>query len=82
MASYEAKIDDQTVTITYLQGGTNQVGVKKSARVKAWAICPVTGKKIEETFPSVGDATRAVEKGLAESIAAARAQAAEAPAEA
>jgi len=35
MASYDAKIAGYTVTINYQQGGTNQIGVKKPAKVKA-----------------------------------------------
>lgn len=79
MGSYDAKVGDHTVTINYLRGGTNQVGVKKPAKVKAWATCPVSGKRIEQASESVGEATRAVEKSLSESIdaAAAAAQAAE-----
>jgi hypothetical protein len=68
MGSYEAKVGDHTITISYLRGGTNQVGVKKPAKVKAWATCPVSGKRIEEASESVGEATRAVEKGLTVSI--------------
>ena len=74
MASYEAKIADHTVTINYLQGGTNQMGVKKPSKVKAWALCPVSGKKLEEASNSVGEATRAVERALAESINEAQAK--------
>ena len=33
MASYDAKIAGYTVTINYQQGGTNQIGVKKPAKV-------------------------------------------------
>lgn len=71
MGSYDAKVGDHTVTINYLRGGTNQVGVKKPAKVKAWATCPVSGKRIEEASESVGEATRAVERGISESIEAA-----------
>lgn len=71
MGSYDAKVGEHTVTINYLRGGTNQVGVKKPAKVKAWATCPVSGKRIEQSSESVGEATRAVEKGLSESIQAA-----------
>jgi hypothetical protein len=71
MGSYDTKVGDHTVTINYLRGGTNQVGVKKPAKVKAWAMCPVSGKRIEEASESVGEATRAVERGLTESISAA-----------
>ena len=74
MASYEAKIADHTVTINYLQGGTNQMGVKKPSKVKAWALCPVSGKKLEEASNSVGEATRAVERAVAESISEAQAK--------
>ncbi|MGO8672316.1 MAG: hypothetical protein ACLQVD_13250 [Capsulimonadaceae bacterium] len=74
MGSYDTKVGDHTVTINYLRGGTNQVGVKKPAKVKAWATCPVTGKRIEEASESVGEATRAVERGLSESIVAASAK--------
>jgi len=78
MASYDAKIAGYTVTINYQQGGTNQVGVKKPAKVKAWAICPVTEKRIEGASNSMGEATRTVEKSVAESIqTAAEAEAAE-----
>ena len=75
MGSYDTKVGDHTVTINYLRGGTNQVGVKKPAKVKAWALCPVSGKKIEEASESVGEATRAVERGIQESIDAAAAAA-------
>jgi len=68
MASYEAKISGFTVTINYQQGGTNQIGVKKPAKVKAWAICPVSEKRIDAASNSMGEATRAVEKAVAESI--------------
>ena len=68
MASYDAKVGEHTVTITYVMGGTNQIGVKKPSKVKAWAICPVSGKRIEEASNSVGEATRAVESSLAKSI--------------
>jgi hypothetical protein len=79
MASYDAKIAGYTVTINYQQGGTNQVGVKKPAKVKAWAICPVTEKRIEGASNSMGESTRMVEKAVAECIEAAEAaQAAEA----
>ena len=79
MASYDAKIAGYTVTINYQQGGTNQVGVKKPAKVKAWAICPVTEKRIDAADNSMGQATRMVEKAVAECIEAANeAKAAEA----
>jgi hypothetical protein len=79
MASYDAKIAGYTVTINYQQGGTNQVGVKKPAKVKAWAICPVTEKRIDGASNSMGESTRMVEKAVAECIEAAEAaQAAEA----
>ena len=68
MASYEAKISGYTVTINYQQGGTNQIGVKKPAKVKAWAICPVSEKRIDGASNSMGEATRTVEKLIAESI--------------
>ncbi len=68
MASYDAKIAGYTVTINYQQGGTNQVGVKKPAKVKAWAICPISEKRIDAASNSMGEATRAVEKLVAESI--------------
>ncbi len=68
MASYDAKIAGYTVTINYQQGGTNQVGVKKPAKVKAWAICPISEKRIDAASNSMGEATRAVEKAVAESI--------------
>jgi len=68
MASYEAKISGYTVTINYQQGGTNQIGVKKPAKVKAWAICPVSEKRIDAASNSMGEATRMVEKAVAESI--------------
>jgi hypothetical protein len=74
MASYDAKIADHTVTITYMQGGTNQMGVKKPSKVKAWALCPISGKRIEEASNSVGEATRGVERKVAESIEAALAE--------
>ena len=79
MASYDAKIAGYTVTINYQQGGTNQVGVKKPAKVKAWAICPISEKRIEGASNSMGEATRTVEKAVAESIqTATEAKAAEA----
>ena len=68
MASYDAKIAGYTVTINYQQGGTNQIGVKKPAKVKAWAICPISEKRIEAADNSMGIATREVEKKVAESI--------------
>ncbi len=68
MASYEASISGYTVTINYQQGGTNQIGVKKPAKVKAWAICPVSEKRIEGASNSMGEATRTVEKAVAECI--------------
>ena len=68
MASYEAKIAGYTVTINYQQGGTNQIGVKKPAKVKAWAICPLTQKRIESASNSMGESTRGVEKLVAECI--------------
>ena len=58
MASYDATIAGYTVTINYQQGGTNQIGVKKPAKVKAWAICPVTEKRIEGASNSMGESTR------------------------
>ena len=70
MASYDAKISGYTVTINYQQGGTNQIGVKKPAKVKAWAICPVSEKRIEGASNSMGEATRDVEKKVADSIQA------------
>jgi len=75
MGSYDTTVGEHTVTINYLRGGTNQVGVKKPAKVKAWAMCPVSGKRIEQASESVGEATRAVEKSVAESIEAANAAA-------
>ena len=71
MASYEANISGYTVTVNYQQGGTNQIGVKKPAKVKAWAICPVSEKRIEGASNSMGEATRTVEKAVAECIQAA-----------
>ncbi|MGI4789495.1 MAG: hypothetical protein ACRYFS_11670 [Janthinobacterium lividum] len=68
MASYEAKISGYTVTINYQQGGTNQIGVKKPAKVKSWAICPVTEKRIEGASNSMGESTRMVEKLVAECV--------------
>lgn len=68
MASYDAKIAGYTVTINYQQGGTNQIGVKKPAKVKAWALCPVSEKRLEAADNSMGVATREVEKKVAESI--------------
>ena len=68
MASYDATIAGYTVTINYQQGGTNQIGVKKPAKVKAWAICPVSEKRIDAADNSMGVATREVEKKVAESI--------------
>ena len=68
MASYEAKISGYTVTINYQQGGTNQIGVKKPAKVKAWAICPVSEKRIDGASNSMGEATRMVEKAVADCI--------------
>lgn len=68
MASYDAKIAGYTVTINYQQGGTNQIGVKKPAKVKAWAICPVSEKRIDAADNSMGVATREVERKVAESI--------------
>ena len=81
MASYEATISGYTVTVNYQQGGTNQIGVKKPAKVKAWAICPVSEKRIDGASNSMGEATRMVEKSVAESIETAlEAKAAEAAA--
>ncbi len=81
MASYEATISGYTVTVNYQQGGTNQIGVKKPAKVKAWAICPVSEKRIDGASNSMGEATRMVEKAVAESIVTAlEAKAAEAAA--
>ena len=68
MASYDAKIAGYTVTVNYQQGGTNQIGVKKPAKVKAWAICPVSQKRIDAASNSMGESTRTVEKLVAESI--------------
>lgn len=68
MASYDTRVGDHTVTINYMRGGTGQMGVKRPGKVKAWAICPVSGKKIEAANESVGEATRAVEVALQESI--------------
>ncbi len=68
MASYEAQIAGYTVTVNYQQGGTNQIGVKKPAKVKAWAICPLTQKRIESASNSMGESTRGVEKLVAECI--------------
>jgi hypothetical protein len=68
MASYDATIAGYTVTINYQQGGTNQIGVKKPAKVKAWAICPVSEKRIEGASNSMGESTRMVEKLVADSI--------------
>ncbi len=68
MASYDAKIAGYTVTINYQQGGTNQIGVKKPAKVKAWALCPVSEKRIDAADNSMGVATREVERKVAESI--------------
>ena len=68
MASYEATISGYTVTVNYQQGGTNQIGVKKPAKVKAWAICPVSEKRIDGASNSMGEATRMVEKAVAECI--------------
>ncbi len=78
MASYEAKIAGYSVTINHVQGGTNQMGVKKSSRVKAWAMCPVSNKRIEEAANSLGEATRACENSVAASVEAAQAQPVEA----
>ncbi len=78
MASYEAKIAGHTVTINHQQGGTNQMGVKKSSRVKAWGLCPISGKRIEAAANSLGEATRACETSIAASIEAAQAQPVEA----
>ena len=81
MASYEATISGYTVTVNYQQGGTNQIGVKKPAKVKAWAICPVSEKRIDGASNSMGEATRMVEKAVAECIVTAlEAKAAEAAA--
>ena len=74
MASYETTIAGHTVTIHHQQGGTNQIGVKKPTRVKAWAVCPVSGKQHQEASHSVGEATRAVERALQESITGADAE--------
>ena len=68
MASYETTISGYTLTVNYQQGGTNQIGVKKPAKVKAWAICPVSSKRIDGASNSMGEATRMVEKAVAESI--------------
>lgn len=68
MASYDTKISGYTVTINYQQGGTNQIGVKKPAKVKAWAICPVSEKRIEGASNSMGESTRMVEKLVGECI--------------
>ena len=68
MASYDAKISGYTVTVNYQQGGTNQIGVKKPAKVKAWALCPVSQKRIDAASNSMGESTRTVEKLVAESI--------------
>ena len=68
MASYDATIAGYTVTINDQQGGTNQIGVKKPAKVKAWAICPVSEKRIEGASNSMGESTRMVEKLVAECI--------------
>ena len=68
MASYDATIAGYTVTINYQQGGTNQIGVKKPAKVKAWAICPVSEKRLESASNSMGEATRAVQKLVEECI--------------
>jgi hypothetical protein len=73
MPSYDITVGEHTVTINYLRGGTNQVGIKKSLKVKAWATCPVSGKRIEGASDSLGEATRTVEQGLIDSIAAAQA---------
>ena len=70
MASYDTRVGDHTVTINYQRGGTGQMGVKRPGKVKAWAICPVSGKRIEAANDSVGEATRAVEVALGESIEA------------
>ena len=77
MASYDTRVGDHTVTITYQRGGTGQMGVKRPGKVKAWAVCPVTGKRIEEANESVGEATRAVERALIESVTNAENAAAE-----
>jgi hypothetical protein len=74
MASYDANIAGYTVTINYLLGGTNQVGVKKPSKVKSWATCPVSGKQIAQASNSVGEATRAVERDLINSITEANSQ--------
>ena len=50
------------------------MGVKKPSKVKAWALCPISGKRIEEASNSVGEATRGVERKVAESIEAALAE--------
>ena len=71
MASYDTQIAGYTVTINYQQGGTNQIGVKKPAKVKAWALCPITEKRIEAASNSMGESTRGVEKAVAECIQAA-----------
>lgn len=68
MASYDAEIAGYTVTINYQQGGTNQIGVKKPAKVKAWAICPVSEKRIEAASNSMGESTREVQRKVAECI--------------
>lgn len=68
MASYESQISGYTVTINYMQGGTNQIGVKKPAKVKAWAICPVSEKRLDAASNSMGEATRAVEQAVRDSI--------------
>lgn len=81
MASYESQISGYAVTINYMQGGTNQIGVKKPAKVKAWAICPISEKRLDAASNSMGEATRAVEQAVRESIEAAQAKEAE-PAEA
>jgi hypothetical protein len=73
MPAYDTTVGEHTITINYLRGGTNQVGIKKSLKVKAWATCPLSGKRIEGASDSLGEATRTVEKGLIESIAAAQA---------
>jgi hypothetical protein len=73
MASYDTQVGEHTVTINYQRGGTGQMGVKRPGKVKAWAVCPVSGKRIEEAHESVGEATRAVERALTESIEAASA---------
>jgi hypothetical protein len=71
MASYDATIAGYTVTINYQQGGTNQIGVKKPAKVKAWAICPVSEKRLEAASNSMGESTRMVAKLVEECIQAA-----------